>query len=36
MPTGVYKKTEEHRKNLSEAHKGMKKPWSKNNPQIFK
>lgn len=28
MPTGVYIKSEEHRRHLSESHKGMKKPWA--------
>ncbi len=26
----------EHRRKISEAHKGKKKPWARNNPQTFK
>ncbi len=29
MPKKGYKATEEHKKKISEAHKGMKKPWAK-------
>jgi len=28
MASGVYEKTAEHKRKLSEAHKGMKKPWT--------
>ena len=28
MPTGIYKRTEKHNRKISEAHKGMKKPWA--------
>lgn len=44
MPKGIYKRTvvrrephsEETKRKISLAHKGMRKPWAKNNPQVFK
>lgn len=31
-----YKKTKEWKENIAKAHRGMKKPWAKNLPQLFK
>ncbi|MFH0712283.1 MAG: NUMOD3 domain-containing DNA-binding protein [Candidatus Jorgensenbacteria bacterium] len=45
MPKGVYKRgktinrkphSEETKRKISLAHKGTKKPWTRNNPQVFK
>ena len=39
MPTGVYKHKKASkitRKKMSKSHKGMKKPWAKDLPHLFK
>ena len=36
MPKGVYIRTEYHKERISDAHKGMKKPWVKGRPVGYK